>query len=84
MALQPFLTPWPILQYLDLFTGGRTPWMLNEPVARTLPTYSTAQTQNKRIQISMPQVGFEPMIRVFERAKTVRALDRVTTVIGKQ
>jgi hypothetical protein len=27
-------------------------------------------------------VGFEPKTTVFERAKTVRALDRTTTVIG--
>jgi hypothetical protein len=31
----------------------------------------------------MPQVGFKPMIPVFERAKTVHALDRVATVIGE-
>jgi hypothetical protein len=31
----------------------------------------------------MPQVGFEPTIPVFEWAKTVHALDRATTVIGK-
>jgi hypothetical protein len=31
----------------------------------------------------MPQVGFEPMIPVFERANTVHALDREATVIGK-
>jgi hypothetical protein len=31
----------------------------------------------------MPQVGFEPMIPVFERAKIVHALDRAATVIGK-
>jgi hypothetical protein len=30
----------------------------------------------------MPQLGFEPMILVFERAKTVHASDRVATVIG--
>jgi hypothetical protein len=30
----------------------------------------------------MPRVGFEPTIPVFERAKTVHALDRATTVIG--
>jgi hypothetical protein len=30
----------------------------------------------------MPEVGFEPTIPVFERAKTVHALDRATTVIG--
>jgi hypothetical protein len=31
----------------------------------------------------MPQLGFEPTIPGFERAKTVHALDRVATVIGK-
>jgi hypothetical protein len=30
----------------------------------------------------MPRVGFEPMITVFEQAKTVHALDRPVTVIG--
>jgi hypothetical protein len=30
----------------------------------------------------MPQVGFEPKVLVFERAKTVHALDRAVTVIG--
>jgi hypothetical protein len=30
----------------------------------------------------MPQVGFEPTIPAFERAKTVHASDRAATVIG--
>jgi hypothetical protein len=30
----------------------------------------------------MPSVGFEPTIPVFERAKTIYALDRAATVIG--
>jgi hypothetical protein len=30
----------------------------------------------------MPRVGFEPKIPVFERAKTVHALDRAASVIG--
>jgi hypothetical protein len=30
----------------------------------------------------MPRVEFEPTIPVFERAKTVYALDRTATVIG--
>jgi hypothetical protein len=30
----------------------------------------------------MPLVGFKPTIPVFERAKTVQALDRAATVIG--
>jgi hypothetical protein len=56
--------------------------MEDQPVARPLPTHGTAQTQNKHTQTSMPQVGFEPTTPVFERAKTVHALDRVATVIG--
>jgi hypothetical protein len=31
------------------FTGGRTPWANDQPVARPLPTHRTIQTQNKRI-----------------------------------
>jgi hypothetical protein len=30
----------------------------------------------------MPWVGFKPTIQAFERAKTVRALDREATVTG--
>jgi hypothetical protein len=32
----------------------------------------------------MIRVGFEPTIPVFERAKTVHALDRAVTVIGSE
>jgi hypothetical protein len=52
------------------------------PVARPLPEHSTAQTKNKRTQVSMPQVEFEPTIPVFELSKTVHVLDRAATVIG--
>jgi hypothetical protein len=41
-------------------------------------------TQNKRTQIFMPWVGFEPMIPAFEWAKTVHALDRAATVIDQK
>jgi hypothetical protein len=51
-------------------------------VTRPLPTHRTTQTQNKRAQISMSWVGFEPTIPVFQRAKTVHALDRAATVIA--
>jgi hypothetical protein len=47
----------------------------DQSVARPLPTQMTTETQNKRTQISM--------IPVFERAKTVHALDRAATVIGE-
>jgi hypothetical protein len=56
----------------------------DQPVARPLPAHRTAQTQNKYTETSMPQVGFEPPIPVFERAKTVHALSRETTVIGHE
>jgi hypothetical protein len=45
-------------------------------------TQSTTQAQNKSTQAFMPQVGSEPTIPVFERAKKVHALDRTSTVIG--
>jgi hypothetical protein len=61
-----------------LYTVGRTPWTEDQSVARPLHT----QTQNKNTQIFMPRVGFEHTIPVFERAKTVHALDRAATVIG--
>jgi hypothetical protein len=44
--------------------------------------HRAAQTQNKRTQTSMPRVGFETTIQVFERAKKVHALDLAATVIG--
>jgi hypothetical protein len=32
----------------------------------------------------MLQVGFEPMVRLFERAKSVYAFDRAAPVIGRK
>jgi hypothetical protein len=55
--------------------------MIDKPAARPL-TYTT-QTQNKPPQTSIPGVGFEPTIPASEGAKTVHALDRAATVIGK-
>jgi hypothetical protein len=68
--------------FLILYTVGRTPWTSDQPVARSLPTQRTTKTQNKRTQTSMPRMGFEPTISVFERAKTVHVLDCAATVIG--
>jgi hypothetical protein len=82
MVLQPFVGPWPVLSFLMLYTVGRTPWTGEQPVARPLPVQRTTKTQNKRTQTSMPRVGFERTTPVFERAKTVHALDRAATVIG--
>jgi hypothetical protein len=69
MALQPFVRPWPLFQFFNLYTVGRTPWTGDQPVARPLPKHRlNAQ--------SMPRVGLETTTPVFERAKTVHALDR--------
>jgi hypothetical protein len=49
MILQPFVGPWLLLKFRNLFyTDGRTPWTSDRPVARPLPTHRTTQTQNKR------------------------------------
>jgi hypothetical protein len=85
LSIYPYLWLYSFLLDLDRFsvsifcTVGRTPWTGDQPVASSLPSHRTAQTQNKRTQTSMPQVGFEPTIPVFERAKTVHALDRAAT-----
>jgi hypothetical protein len=49
---------------------------------RKAATYTGQHKQNKRTQTSTPLVGFEPTIPVFERAKTVHALDRAANVVG--
>jgi hypothetical protein len=54
MVLQPFVGPWPLFQYFKIYTVGRTPWTVDQPVAKPLSTHRTAQTQNKRIQTPMP------------------------------
>jgi hypothetical protein len=55
--------------FLVFYTVHRTPWKGDQPVARPIPAHRTAQTQNKRTHTSMSQVGFEPIIPVFERGK---------------
>jgi hypothetical protein len=70
--------------FLIFFTDDRIPWAGDQPVARQLPAHRTAQTQNKRTHTSTPQVAFEPTILVFERAKTVHALDGAAIVIGQE
>jgi hypothetical protein len=55
--------------------------MGDQPVARPLPAQDN--TQNKCTPTCMPEVGFEPTISVFERAKTVHALDCAATVCDR-
>jgi hypothetical protein len=82
VAPQPSVGPWPLLQFLDLFTYSVE--LLDGGSARRKASTAqrTTQTQNKRTQTFMTWVGFEPTIPEFQRAKTFRALDRAATVIG--
>jgi hypothetical protein len=49
MALQPFVGPWPPLQFRNLlYTDGKTPWRSGQPAARPLHAHRTTQTENKR------------------------------------
>jgi hypothetical protein len=79
--LQPFVGPWTLFQVLKLFTQSVGPFGGDQTVARPLHAYRSAQSQNIRTETSMSQVGFEPTIPVFERTKTIHALDRAATVI---
>jgi hypothetical protein len=76
MALQPF-GAWPLFQFQSVRLLGRG---ISPLQGRYLHTEQ--QTQNKRTQISMPRVRYEPTTLMFERAKTVHAIDRAATVIG--
>jgi hypothetical protein len=79
MALQPFIGPWPLLQFRNLFyTDCRTHWTSDQPVARPLPN-----TNRINWQTPMPSVALEPRIPMFDRAKTAHALHRAVTVMGQ-
>jgi hypothetical protein len=75
-ALAASSVSWSFTQSVGLLGRG------DQPVAKALPTHRTTQTQNKGTQTFMPRVGFEPTIPVFERVKTVHALDRAATLFG--
>jgi hypothetical protein len=84
MALQPF-GPW-MLFFFSFFIYTQSVVLLGRGISQPHGRYlhTEQHKQNKRTQASMPRVGFEPMIPVFERAKTVHASDRAATVIGKE
>jgi hypothetical protein len=71
-----------VFSFLIFYTVGMTPRTGDQSVARPLPAHRTAQTQNKRTQTSMPGVEFELTIPIFERGKTVHALDSAANVIN--
>jgi hypothetical protein len=61
---------------LIIYTVGRTPWTVDQPVARPLPALRTTQIQNKGTQHPCLERDSNSL------AKTVHALDRMTIVIG--
>jgi hypothetical protein len=72
MALQSFVVPWSLFQFLNLFyTDGRTPWTRDQPVARPLPAHRTTQHTD---------------IHAFSGIRThdlsLRANDRAATMLG--
>jgi hypothetical protein len=73
----PLLNLGHFFSLLMLYTVSRTSWMRDQPFTRPPPTHRTTHTQT-----TMPWVASEPTIPVFERAKTVHALDCAATVIG--
>jgi hypothetical protein len=82
MNVQPFVGPWPLFEFHNLFTQSVE--HLGRWISSSQGRYLHTGQHRHRINthISMPQVGFEPRILVFERTKTVHALDRAATVMG--
>jgi hypothetical protein len=76
--------PWSALFYPTFLILGQSVGPIGRRISLSQGRYlhSTTQIQNKCRQASMSWVGFEPTIPVFERAKTVHALDRTATVTG--
>jgi hypothetical protein len=64
--------------FLEILQG-----FLDRGLSRCKATTSAGQHNTEKCgHTSMPRVGFEPTIPVFERLKTVRALDCAANWIG--
>jgi hypothetical protein len=74
-----FVGPWPLFQFFDLFTQSVGP--LGRGISQSKGRCLHTGQFNHRIN-TQRHPWFEPTIPVFERAKTVYALDRGATVIG--
>jgi hypothetical protein len=82
MALQPGVGPWPIFQFLNP-VHSRQDSLEGGSAHRKAITYTQDNTNtNEYTQTCTPRVGSELTTPVFERGKTVDALDRSATVIG--
>jgi hypothetical protein len=77
MALQPFVGPWLLLQFRNLFyTVGGTPWTSDQFVARPLRTQRATQTQNKRTHTDIHALSgirtHDPSVRASEGSLCLR------------
>jgi hypothetical protein len=77
----PWWTLASVLHFLNQIDSRQHP-LGGGSARRKADTYTWQHKHNKRRQTSIPCVGFETTTPVFERAKTVHALDRAATVIG--
>jgi hypothetical protein len=67
----------PLLQFRNRFhTDGRSPWTSDRPAARSLPTYRTTQTENKRAHTyiqALSGIGtHDPRFRASEDSSCLR------------
>jgi hypothetical protein len=68
MALLPLVGPWPLFQFLNLYTVGRTAWTGDQSaVARPLPTHtdnhasSGIRTRDPRVRASEDSSCLRPL-----------------------
>jgi hypothetical protein len=78
------LEPWPLSQFLDLYTVGRTPWTGDQAVWRPLPTHRTTQTQNKHTDIhaSSRIRTHDPSVREGEDSSCLRPCGHCVRPLG--
>jgi hypothetical protein len=76
VTLHPFVGPWPLFQFLDLFT--KSVGLLGRVISPSQGRYLHTEQHklNKRTQTSMLWFGSEPTIPVFERATEGSCLRR--------
>jgi hypothetical protein len=84
MALQPYVVPWPLLHFCNLFTQSVE--LLGRMFSPSQGRYLHTRQHKHRINVHTSDIHALSGIRThdpeFERAKTVHVLDRAATVTG--
>jgi hypothetical protein len=77
----PFIGSGRFFSCVIIYTVGKTPWT---GISQSQGHYLRTEQHKHKIktQTSISRVRFETTTQVFERTKTVHALDRAVTVIG--